>query len=113
MSPITTHILDTTAGRPAAGVSVQLDFQTTDGWESIGEGRTNDDGRVTDLLDTDHPLLVGTYRISFEIGEYFVRRDVEAFYPSASIIFSVRATDEHYHVPLLLNPYGYSTYRGS
>jgi len=113
MSQITTHILDTAAGRPAAGISVRLEHLMTDGWELIGDGRTNDDGRVADLLDKDHPLVEGTYRISFDIGEYFDRRGVEAFYPSASIVFSVRAVDEHYHVPLLLNPYGYSTYRGS
>ncbi len=113
MSPITTHILDTSAGRPAADVSVTLELQGPAGWQAIGGGRTDDDGRVSDLLDSAHTLVAGTYRISFEIGPYFSARGVEAFYPNAAIVFSVRAVDEHYHVPLLLNPFGYSTYRGS
>ena len=115
-SPITTHILDTSVGRPAAGVKVRLERKLQDSeavsWETIGDGMTNDDGRVQELLPPD-TLVSGIYRIHFAIGEYFSAMGREAFYPEASIVFEVKNPDEHYHVPLLLNPYGFSTYRGS
>ncbi|EDM78056.1 transthyretin family protein [Plesiocystis pacifica SIR-1] len=111
-SPITTHILDTALGRPAAGVTLTLDRRDGAAWTRLGEGVTNDDGRVTDLL-APGSLEAGVYRIEFEVAAYFARTARESFYPSVSVEFEVRATDEHYHVPLLLNPFGYSTYRGS
>lgn len=115
-SPITTHILDTSVGRPAAGVVVTLERQVQSGearsWEAIGDGKTDDDGRVKDLLPPD-TLIAGIYRIHFEIGAYFQALGREAFYPEATIVFQVKNPEEHYHVPLLLNPYGFSTYRGS
>jgi 5-hydroxyisourate hydrolase len=115
-SPITTHILDTSIGRPAADVVVTLERKTgsdsTAGWESIGDGVTDTDGRVADLLGADS-LTTGVYRIHFAIGAYFKGAGREAFYPEASIVFEVTNAQEHYHVPLLLNPYGFSTYRGS
>ena len=115
-SPITTHILDTSVGRPAVGVSVSIErkVQSGDGsnWESLGDGVTDDDGRVKDLLPAE-TLLAGIYRIHFAIGEYFESGGREAFYPEATIVFEVKNPQEHYHVPLLLNPYGFSTYRGS
>ncbi len=109
-SPITTHILDTSLGRPAAGVEVRLE-RASDGAE-IGKGVTNADGRITDLMEPG-TLTAGVYRIRFETGPYFAAAERESFYPSVEITFEVRSADEHYHVPLLLNPYGYSTYRGS
>jgi 5-hydroxyisourate hydrolase len=115
-SPITTHILDTSIGRPATGVTVSLERKSstgeTEGWESIGEGVTDSDGRVADLMSSEK-LVEGTYRIHFAIGAYFKEEGREAFYPEASIVFEVKNAQEHYHVPLLLNPYGFSTYRGS
>ncbi len=108
-SPITTHILDTSVGRPAAGVEVRL--CDASGGE-IGRGVTNEDGRVTDLL-APGTLAAGTYRITFETGAYFASQGKRGFYPRVEITFEVSAPSEHYHVPLLLNPYGYSTYRGS
>ncbi len=110
-SPITTHILDTSKGRPAQDVEVTLERKTDSGWAQVGTGRTNDDGRVTDLMDGN--LTAGDFRISFAVGAYYARLKEECFYPSVSIEFTVRAADEHYHVPLLLNPFGFSTYRGS
>jgi 5-hydroxyisourate hydrolase len=114
-SPITTHVLDTSLGRPARGVAVVLEVRDIEGrsWRPLGEGRTDDDGRITDLLAADHPLLPGTYRLTFDVGAYYATRDTESFYGTIPLVFQVRATDEHYHVPLLLNPFGYSTYRGS
>lgn len=108
---ISTHILDTTRGRPAPDVEVRLDKQETSGWSPIGEGRTDADGRCkTLLLDSPAP---GTYRITFEVAPYFAGLGVEAFYPEVAITFTVARAGEHFHVPLLLNPFGFSTYRGS
>ena len=109
---ISTHILDTTRGKPAMGVTVSLEQHSKDGsWRRVGEGVTNEDGRVKPLLD-EIPG-VGTYRIRFEVASYFKEQAVEAFYPVVTIDFTVRSVKEHYHVPLLLNPFGFSTYRGS
>jgi len=113
MSAITTHILDTTRGRPAAGVEVHLARQDGATWIEVGRGRTDGDGRVGDLLAADEALEPGTYRLHFAIGAYFEELGVTAFYPFAEIAFHVRDGQQHYHVPLLLNPFGYSTYRGS
>ncbi|MEE6163458.1 MULTISPECIES: hydroxyisourate hydrolase [unclassified Mycolicibacterium] len=109
MSYITTHVLDATAGRPAAGVAVRLRAVPTD--EQIASGVTDDDGRIADL-GPDH-LEPGHYRIDFGTGDYFARRGQDTFYPQVSITFSVSADQAHYHVPLLLSPFAYSTYRGS
>lgn len=113
MSGITTHILDTALGQPAAGVSVTLSRQVDDGdWEQLGSGRSNADGRVTNLLPGAAPGT-GSYRLSFEVAEYFQASGRATFYPIVVIVFSVEDAEEHYHVPLLLSPFGYSTYRGS
>lgn len=115
MSAITTHVLDTARGRPAAGVPIVLERQDGDGdgWQTLGSGNTDDDGRLRTLLGPDVSLQPGTYRISFDTNTYFARHDQEAFYPMVRVEFQVRAAGEHYHVPLLLSPFGYSTYRGS
>lgn len=113
MSPITTHILDTARGRPATGVSVRLERRGEGGgYREIGAGKTDADGRLRTLLP-DGALDVGVYRITFDTGAYFDAQGTVAFYPEASVVFAVSAANEHYHVPLLLNPFGYSTYRGS
>jgi 5-hydroxyisourate hydrolase len=114
MSPITTHILDTSQGRPARGVAVRLE-RLGDGREPrlIGQGATDGDGRLRDLLPAGAPLEEGVYRLVFETGAYFGQQGVEAFYPEVAVVFQVRDAGQHYHVPLLLNPFGYSTYRGS
>ena len=113
MSGITTHVLDTAEGRPAAGISVVLEYKREDGWSKIASGATNQDGRVADLLPKDHQLLAGTYKLTFNTFEYFSARNVESFYPFVPVIFEIKQTAQHYHVPLLLSPFGYSTYRGS
>lgn len=110
---ITTHILDTSRGRPAAGVRVSLEQLDGDAARTLGAGETDADGRLKTLTAAGAPLAEGTYRLRFETGEYFARLGVAAFYPHVSIVFRVDAGSEHYHVPLLLNPYGFSTYRGS
>ncbi len=113
MSTISTHILDTAAGTPAEGVPITLEAKTAEGWLRIGGGTTNDDGRVRDLLSERDGLDEGVYRMTFDTATYFEANDTKAFYPVVRVVFEVQAPDEHYHVPLLLSPYGYSTYRGS
>ncbi|NVB40073.1 hydroxyisourate hydrolase [Pseudenhygromyxa sp. WMMC2535] len=110
-SPITTHILDTARGCPATGVSVTLWRQDRpEHWEMLGRGKTDEDGRLSGLISSGS-MRPGIYRIHFDTAEYF--GDAPSFYPWAEIVFQVEDTDQHYHVPLLLSPFGYSTYRGS
>ena len=114
MSAITTHVLDVSIGEPAAGVAVKLDRQTNDGdWETIGIQETDNDGRARDLLREGEPLITAVHRLTFEVGPYFSDRQVDCFYQEVTIAFTVRDASQHYHVPLLLSPFGYSTYRGS
>ena len=113
MSAITTHVLDTMRGLPAPGVPVLLERVTGEGLETLGSGVTDSDGRLRDLLPEGQALDAGTYRLSFDTGAYFAATAVEGFYPEVSIVFAVREGETHYHVPLLLSPYGYSTYRGT
>ncbi|HWM89850.1 MAG TPA: hydroxyisourate hydrolase [Thermoanaerobaculia bacterium] len=107
---ITTHVLDTSRGRPAAGVPVVLEVWE-DGWKEMGRGLTDADGRAKQLLDS--PLRAGVWRLTFDLSTWFALQGRESFYPMACIVFHVRDADQHYHVPLLLSPFGYSTYRGS
>lgn len=112
-SPVTTHVLDTATGQPAAGVPVELSIAVADGWTKLAAGVTNNDGRVGDLLPVDHVLVAGVYKMRFDTGVYFAARAVAGFYPYAEIVFEIRELSAHYHIPLLLSPFGYSTYRGS
>lgn len=113
MSGITTHVLDTARGKPAAGVAITLEIRTEDGWRALGNAATDPDGRARRLLPDGVALITGTYRITFATAAYFRDLGIESFYPEASIVFDVRDSEQHYHVPLLLSPFGYSTYRGS
>ena len=111
-SPITTHVLDTTAGGPAVRVDVRLSNRDASGaWREIGSGSTDVDGRVVDLLETT--LESGEYRLRFETGAYFDRLGITTFYPYVEVTFSIAHPTDHYHVPILINPFGYSTYRGT
>ena len=117
MSQLTTHILDTSKGKPAEGVTVVLFVQSpedpvTAGWRQISIGTTNADGRIPELVPGAQSLEQGVYRLRFETKPYFEKMAVATFYPFVEITFTI-TDDTHYHVPLLLNPYGYSTYRGS
>ncbi|HKA37036.1 MAG TPA: hydroxyisourate hydrolase [Thermoanaerobaculia bacterium] len=113
MSAVTTHVLDTSRGKPAVGVPVLLEVRAEDGtWRPIGRAATDSDGRAQMLPAGDH-VARGTYRISFDTASYFLALNVEGFYPEVQIAFEVRDPSQHYHVPLLLSRYGYSTYRGS
>jgi 5-hydroxyisourate hydrolase len=113
MSPITTHVLDTALGRPAVGIAVVLErMEGQDSWSELGRGTTNAEGRVTTLLPDGTRLAAGNYRLRFETGAYFVSGGVAGFYPQVDVVFRVDDAGQHYHVPLLLSPFGYSTYRG-
>ena len=114
MSGITTHVLDTSRGRPAAGGSIRLEIEGGSGaWQQIGQGATDADGRARDLLPEDFALTAGVYRLTFATGPYFAAQEIESFYREVVIVFTVSDPAQHYHVPLLLSPFGYSTYRGS
>jgi 5-hydroxyisourate hydrolase len=113
MSSITTHVLDTAKGCPASGIPVKLAFKQGETWKEIGQGVTNNDGRIVDLVPKGTNLAIGTYQLTFETGVYFSATGSAAFYPSVPVLFQIDEADQHYHVPLLLSPFGYSTYRGS
>jgi 5-hydroxyisourate hydrolase len=114
MSPITTHILDISRGKPAAGVHVTLARRDEEKqFDDLAHGVTDADGRVRDLLKDGEAIRPGVYRLTFQTGAYYAGSGVEGFYPEVSIVFEIREAAEHYHVPLLLSPFGYSTYRGS
>lgn len=111
-SPITTHVLDTAQGRPAAGLEVRLFAATEDGYRALATAKTNEDGRVTDLLEPGQ-LTSGDYRLVFATGGWLEGQGRDGFYPSVTIDFRITDPTQHFHVPLLLSPFGYSTYRGS
>ena len=114
MSAITTHILDTSLGAPAANVGVTLEHVDPYGaTQVLGQSRTDQDGRVRDLLAEGVTLEAGRYRLTFDVGAYFTATRRETFYPDVTITFDVRDPAQHYHVPLLVSPWSYSTYRGS
>jgi 5-hydroxyisourate hydrolase len=112
MTKITTHILDTSRGIPAPNVPVVLYKQHDDYWDVIAANNTNKDGRISEFSDENGHLTPGIYKLKFETKEYFDHHAVTSFFPFVEIVFTVNK-GEHYHVPLLLSPFGYSTYRGS
>ena len=111
--PISTHILDTALGRPAAAVPVTLEALEAGGWRLLSRARTDADGRCTTLLPEERKLTPGLYRIHFDTAAYYASIAVAGLYPSVEITFEVRAGEAHYHIPLLLTPNAYTTYRGS
>ena len=114
MSAITTHVLDTALGRPAANIPVQLERRGHAGnWEAVGRGETDRDGRLKSLYPASSPLAAGVYRLTFQTHGYFETLDVKAFYPEVIVIFETQPGETHYHVPLLIGPFGFTTYRGT
>lgn len=108
---ITTHVLDAAAGRPAAGIAVTLEQRTSGGWSQIAAGTTDADGRISDLGPDQLPS--GAYRATFATSDYFAATNTPTFYPEVSVTFQIDEAQQHYHVPVLLSPFAYSTYRGS
>ena len=113
MSHVTTHVLDVSLGRPAANVSVILETQSARGdWTEAAQGATDSDGRLRDWASAKS-FSPGIYRLTFDTRSYFAVRRITSLYPQVVIVFEVQDAKEHYHIPLLLSPFGYSTYRGS
>ncbi len=110
-SRVSTHVLDAVSGRPAAGVTAALERRAGGAWQPVTTGITDGDGRIAHFGPAD--LEPGTYRVSFATGDHFARTGQPAFYPEVVISFSLTDPDAHYHVPLLLSPFAFSTYRGS
>lgn len=108
---ITTHVLDTARGQPAGGVPLMLEVQSGGGdWKMIAKRSTDKDGRARVLASN---VVRGVYRLTFDTAAYFRAWNLEGFYPEVQVVFEVRDLAQHYHVPLLMSPFGYSTYRGS
>lgn len=111
MSAITTHVLDLTAGLPAAGVGVTLEQAIVTGWSVLARATTDADGRVREAFAS--LPTVGRYRLTFATGAWFGTRGVRSFHPEVSVVFDLADPNAHLHIPLLLSPFGYTTYRGS
>lgn len=113
MTQISTHVLDVAEGKPARGIPVRLERREHNGeWQLLASTNTDDDGRCRDLLPP-HDFATGDYRISFDTLNYFNSHKIEGLYPVVEITFRVQQTDQHFHIPLLLSPNAYTTYRGS
>ena len=114
MSPITTHVLDTSQGCPGVNIRVRLERHNTDrSWREVSSGTTDNDGRIMDLLAEENVLGSGIYQMIFVTAPYFEKQGISFFYPEIEIRFLLSHPEQHYHIPLLLSPFGYSTYRGS
>lgn len=114
MSTISTHILDTARGRPASGVAVYLESQKTDeSWEQLTHAWTDEEGRVKPFFLLEEPLSSGVYRLVFDTEAYFSGLDTDCFFPQVHVVFTIGEDPQHYHIPLLISPFGYSTYRGT
>ena len=111
-SQVTTHVLDTSVGKPGKNITIRLKNFDVGLWQTFAQGVTNEDGRIPDLLPEGKILDSGNYKLIFETGSYFENQNIKGFYPEVEIQFTI-FDDKHYHVPLLINPFGYSTYRGS
>jgi 5-hydroxyisourate hydrolase len=112
VSGLTTHVLDTARGRPAAGLAVTVEAHHHDGWTRVGGGVTDADGRVPGLV-AEGALRAGVHRLVFATGDWFAAEGIDGFYPEVTVVCRIGDPADHHHVPLLLSPYGYSTYRGS
>ena len=112
-NPLSVHVLNLENGLPAANVSVTLAVQQKDKWVEINQAKTDHNGRITALAPTQQKLVTGIYKVTFKTGEWFQQNQQSSFFPEVPVIFEVDGTVPHYHIPLLLSPYGYSTYRGN
>ena len=112
-NPLSVHVLNLQTGLPSEKVTVTLEQQDQGGWKKINEGKTNQQGRITALYPVDQKLSSGIYRVTFKTGEWFKAHQQASFFPEVPVIFEVDGSVPHYHIPLLVSPYGYSTYRGN
>jgi len=112
-NPISVHVLDLQSGKPTAGVRVTLEARAGEGWRELAGGVTDAQGRIAALYPEGKPVSTGDYRIVFQTGEHYARQKQATFFPRIPVEFTVDAPGQHYHIPLLLSPFGYSTYRGN
>ncbi|MEW6370887.1 MAG: hydroxyisourate hydrolase [Pseudomonadota bacterium] len=112
-NPLSVHVLDLQSGQPTAGIAVTLEQRAGEGWRELASGVTNAQGRIAALYPADKPIAAGDYRIVFKTGEHFARQGQATFFPRIPVEFRVDNPAQHYHIPLLLSPFGYSTYRGN
>ncbi len=113
MKRISTHILDLALGKPAGNVAVRLERHEPSGWRVLASERTDGDGRCSQLLPGREELSAGFYRLVFDTASYYEAQDIDALYPVVEVTFRVREGEAKFHIPLLLSPNGYTTYRGS
>ena len=114
MPRVSTHVLDLVYGRPAGNLSVVLELRDRSGaWSELARGETDETGRLADLGGEDGEIVAGTYRLGFDSGSYYDHKGIESLHPVIQVVFEVRDTPQDYHLPLLLSPHGYTTYRGS
>ncbi|WP_065261381.1 hydroxyisourate hydrolase [Pseudomonas bananamidigenes] len=112
-NPLSVHVLNLENGLPSPGINVTLEHHVGQDWQPLAQGTTNEQGRIAELFPANQPFKAGEYRVVFKTGEYLEKAGHETFFPEIPVIFKVKQTDQHYHIPLLLSPYGFSTYRGS
>ncbi len=112
-NPLSVHVLNLENGLPSPGINVTLEKHVGQNWQPLAEGTTNEQGRIAELFPVKQAFEAREYRVVFKTGEYFKKTKHETFFPEIPVIFEVKQTDQHYHIPLLLSPYGFSTYRGS
>ncbi len=112
-NPLSVHVLNLQDGLPSSGVKVTLEEQHGGDWSLLNSGATNEQGRIPELYPQGKALEKGVYRVTFKTGEWFKAHKIASFFPEVPVIFEVDGTVPHYHIPLLLSPYGFSTYRGN
>ena len=112
-NPLSVHVLNLDNGLPSANVKVVLETQQNNQWVEINSGTTNEQGRIAELYPKDTALQKGIYKVTFKTGDWFRQKNQRSFFPEVPVVFVIDGSLEHYHIPLLISPYGYSTYRGN
>lgn len=112
-NPLSVHVLNLDNGLPSANVKVVLETQQNNQWIEINSGTTNEQGRITELYPKDTALQKGIYKVTFKTGDWFRQKNQRSFFPEVPVVFVIDGSLDHYHIPLLISPYGYSTYRGN
>jgi 5-hydroxyisourate hydrolase len=112
-NPLSVHVLNLQTGSPTAGIEVELDQKQNNNWVKLASGKTDSNGRISALFPEDKTASAGSYRVVFKTGDYYKMNNQKTFFPEIPVEFNMETTGEHYHIPLLLSPFGYSTYRGN